>query len=337
MDYHRHQPKGRPYELRIQLAPADTNPTTEFKASLSWREAPEEENEVNDFSSEVDNAYKDYTTSNKARQSETHVLKFEMTGEGNVQRNIKAALRYSHSRDRLFHKLKLDYDRAPLNGKGFKVCGVGSVRFPDYDMEKFVKLDTFELDHTVNLTGKLAFGENCDNQAKINIKAQASQSDEQRRLERSRDKLDPDSPNPYAATYLYCKNGFKFKTDSLPYCVPYLKTITDMRHFVASIDYENIPETFSNLTLKYLRMRTQPNYLHSDFRLNQEPVSPGHVQFESIASAVAPKVDMNIHAPSFTAEWKNVPYKYMPPLSTFPMFNIRYLDNVYGVERQRKL
>ncbi|CAG2163742.1 unnamed protein product, partial [Oppiella nova] len=84
------------------------------------------------------------------------------------------------------------------NDNGFKVCAVASVKYPEYDLNKFAKLDTLGLDHTVNLTTRIAFGQNCNNESEINIKGDISQTDEQKILEKNRNKMTPEKSNPYA-------------------------------------------------------------------------------------------------------------------------------------------
>jgi hypothetical protein len=315
---------ANPYEIRVTAAPPQQNPTTEFTLTLSAIDNADEENEVTDFSFNEDSYFKDYT-SRGDRKAEIHSLQLDISGAGNIQRNINAKIKYSHSRDRLFHKLNINYDRSPINDNGFKLCAAASMKFPDYDLNKFVKLDTLDLDQTVNLTGKIGFGENCESEAKINIKAQMSQTEEQKQMERTRDNISEDSPNLYATNYHYCRNLYKFKYDVFPYCSRYLYPITQMRNFVAAIDYENIPERLTNYTQKYVRMMSRKRYQYSDFSMRYEASTPGHIRYESNTSVVDLKVDYRLYAPYYTAIYKEVPLSpNLIPVFTFPIHELKY-------------
>jgi len=332
MDHYKLSPTGKAIEAKVSTKPAEKNPSTELKMTISWKkDVTDEESEVTDFSYNEDTFFKDYT-SRADRKAETHVLKVEVTGEGDLQRSIFGELKYSHSRDGLLHKMNINYDRAPINDNGFKVCAVSSMVFPDYDMTKFTKLETFDLDHTVNMTAKIAFGENCVSSAMIKVKAQLSQSDEQKLLERSRDTIDPTSPNPYASKFLYCKSKSPLKWDVYPYCPKYLMSITQMRKLEASVEYENIPPKFSNMSMAWLRMRKDTNNEYTDAIMSPNARPEGKVYYESVSSVVNPTYKLKIEAPHFTMSMKDVPYpKNIPPVSTFPMFGYKYWQSVRGV------
>jgi hypothetical protein len=322
--FFRTQPVANPYEIRVTTAPPQQNPTTEFTLTLSAIDNVDEENEVTDFSFNEDSYFKDYT-SRGDRKAVIHSLQLDISGAGNIQRNINAKIKYSHSRDGLFHKLNINYDRSPINDNGYKVCATASMKFPDYDLKKFVKLDTLDLDQTVNLTGKIAFGENCETAAKINIKAQMSQTEEQKQMERTRDNPSEDSPNPYATNYNYCRNLYKFKYDVFPYCYKYLYPITQMRNFVAAIDYENIPERLTNYTQKMIRMMSRKRFPYSDFSMRYEDSTPGHIRYESNTSVVNLNVDYRLYAPYYTAIYKEVPLSpNLIPVFTFPIHELKY-------------
>lgn len=222
-----------PHEYKISTVPDPENPINEVTFTLEF----DERDGVADLDSGIsvgdDDAFAQYT-SGEGRKAETHIVKAELVGEGSVQRKINAELQYSHSEDRLYHKIFFNYNRAPVVDNGYKVCYASSLRVPDF--RQFGEAD---LDNSVNATSKLAFGETCENGAKLTVSARFSQNEEQKRVERERLSS---GQNPYSNAYTQCLEK-RPRADAMPYCYEYLSLVAKGRSLVVDIEHEKIRET----------------------------------------------------------------------------------------------
>ncbi|CAG2110598.1 unnamed protein product [Medioppia subpectinata] len=321
---YRMQPMANPYEMRVRTTALAENASTQLSITISSDHNMSDISDLIAFSADEDSHFKDYT-SLKQKRAKNHSLNVKISSLGSIERTVNARIQYMYSRDRLLHKVNVYYDRSPANDNGFKVCAVASMMFPGYDLNKFVKLDTFDLDHTVNTTTRIAFGQNCNNRSKINFMAQLSQTDEQKMFEKNRDKVNDEKPNPYANNYNYCLNSFKFKYDSFPYCHRYLYPITQMRKLVFSIDYENISHKVANNTQKLWQFLSRKQSVYSDMSFRYGNATPGHIDFESNTSVSTQKVDYKLTAPYYTQHYKDVPLpQYLMPVFTFPLHDLQY-------------
>jgi len=211
------------------------------------------------------------------------------------------------------------------------LCASGAIRFPTYDINKLGNLE-LGLDHSVNITTDIAFGKNCETDAKISYKATLGQTEEQKRFESERE--DPEAPkrgNIYAQYYQDCKNS-KFVWNKFPYCQRYLYHITQLRNSVGDITYENIPPRFANLTKKYLRLVNTFRYPYLDIDYGYNLNEANRVHFETNTS-VSPfgqgvKVDSRLFTPYFNAFYTGVPYPGFIPVHTFPLFGYRYRESL---------
>ena len=333
--FFRLQPMSTPYELRVTTTAPVDKPAMQLYINIFPDNHTEDVNKVNDFSFNDDSLIKDYTSRND-RRPETFSFNVKIVGTGSTERQINTKIRYTHSRDRLLHKLNINYDRLPLNDKGFKACAVASLKFPEYDLKKFVKLETLDLDHTVNMSAQIAFGKNCFNHSKINIKALMSQTDEQKQFERTRDNVTHEKTNPYSNNYNYCLNSFKFKYDSYPYCHRYLYPISQMRKLVVDIEFHNISERMTNYTQKIFRIINRKQNQFSEMILRYDSPTPGRLTFESNSSVVSQKVDYRIDAPFYTQIFKDVPLSQnILPVFTFPLHDLQYIRVLRKVMKKR--
>lgn len=332
----RMQPMANPHEIRVTTTGPIDKPSLQLSISISTdNNITDEENKVNDFSFKDDSYFKDYTQ-RKDRRPDTYSLSVRISVAGlHIQRLINTKIRYMHSRDRLLHKFNINYDRSAINETGFKACAVASMKFPEYDLKKFVKFETLDMDHTVNLSTKIAFGQNCDNYSKINIKAQMSQTEEQKLFERTRDKVTEERVNPYANNYNYCLNTFKFKFDAFPYCHRYLYPISQMRKLEVIIDYHNISERLTNCSQKMFGLLSRKH--SSDVSFNYDSPTPGLIRFESNTSVVSQKVEYRIYAPYYTLISRDVPLSQsLSPVFTFPLHDLQYLRVLRKIMKNRK-
>lgn len=325
------QPHFHPYIFNVTLIGADTDATTELVAIFNYDFYGLEDQDNRPHKSEhFEEDLGDFVSD---RKSYTYVLQGDIHTTGQRERKIRTELIYSRSYDGMDQKYSLFYVRTPFHSsetENFKVCSAGYIKYPDYDRSKYYNLETQEFDHAVNSRVNIFFGKDCKTESKITIRGHFDRTEEQKNHEARREEpVTHERFNEYAYYYQKCQEERQHGHKYHRYCLHYLHLVSELHHYNFQINYENLPESFRNLTYKVASCFKHHYYTHADtdvFATN--PDSQVTVDFN--VSLHDPVVDVRVYKPHETTHYTHIYLPEVHLINTYPSPQNRYFADDFG-------
>lgn len=353
-----YSPTGQPMELRVSTATTEENPTKDLIYSFSWKHY--HDTEPTDLS-DTDKELESFTSKNQKDNRPTTVnYKLALIGGSTKERKVGLDINYSRSFDRLLHKWRLFYQRTPLdqaapNSEVTNLCWNGEIVFPKFNIEKFLKFDILDFDHSANMTTDLTFGEECKDYtsnnnvpSKVSMKVLFNWSEEQRSMiESALGKQRQDTStilneieqemakkNPYLHSYRKCLKKRETSGALLDSaCVHLLYRMSELTHFSSVIDYKDVPSRWTKLvqTLGSLYTYARAGYIEEiddkphwrEYKSSDGKQDRAHLDANLTTNSYDRKLSYEFDTPKYHVMYKNLPIK-IPPLSNFPLFDASY-------------
>lgn len=346
-----YSPNGAPIELRVSTATTEENPTKDLVTSFSWKH--NHESEPTDLT-ETDKELEAFTGKNQESRPTTVNYKLSLSGGSTKERKVGIDINYSRSFDRLLHKWRVFYQRTALdqaspNSEVTNLCWNGDLTFPKFNIDKLLKFDLLDFDHSANMTSELTFGEECSEgklesaPSKVAMKVNFNWSEEQRNMiEAALGKRqvpkeieeEENKKNSYLQMYKKClKNREKSGALLDSVCIHLLYKMSELTHFSSVIDYKDVPDRWTKMAQAVGSLYTyaRAGYIDEldnkphwrDYKSFDGKQDRAHLDANLTTSSNDRKLSYEFDTPRYHVMYKNVPIN-IPPLSTFPLFDASY-------------
>ncbi|KAG1677514.1 Vitellogenin-6 [Nymphon striatum] len=337
-------PHMRPYQFNVKMTPASTRKTSKFVGSVQLKyHHLASDASYSPVHAERDSEFDTYTGSVKSRRPQTISVVANIKTEGDVERKLDAELVYQWSFDSLYHRYGLYAERTPFTSTESKTkyCVNSLVQMPPREWKKIIDLKAVDINTKSTSKIHIGWGSDCTSDKTIDVTSSYDRTEEQlsylKQIPQFRSHYKSHTYpyheayphpaelgyNPYVDLYHRCihqqSQGFTMNYE----CLEFIKKATETRKFHHTINYKNIPEYFSNATMKtfgYFNFKVFP---HIDYYFNPALNRP--------AGLITVKANVSVHYPVFDAEIKvpqgNVHYSrvYQPyyyPFSTIYQYAV---------------
>lgn len=353
-----YSPTGKPMELRLSTITTDENPTKDLITSISWKHY--HDSEARTELSEVDKDLELTTGKNQPDTPQTVGYKLALIGGSTKERKAGVEINYSRSFDRLLHKWRVFYQRTPLdqsaaNSEVTNLCWTGQMSYPKYDIDKYLNFKLLDMDHSVNMTSELTFGDECSSSgdkssadssaspAKVAMKVAFNWSDEQRRMieaalaseeqqqQAAANELQSEEAkkNTFLHMYRKCMKNRALSGARLEAaCYYLLYKMSELTHISAVIDYKDVPDRWVKMgtTLGSLYTYARAGYIeeiddkphYRDYKSSDGKQDRAHLDANLTTNSYDRKLSYEFDTPKYHVMYKNLPVS-IPPLSSFPL------------------
>lgn len=353
-----YSPGGQPLEVSLSTVTTEENPTKEMVTTFSWKHF---RHDASSELSEVDKQLESYTGSTKEQAGGAPVTvqyKASMSAGSSKERKVNLDIDYSRSFDRLLHKWRAFYRFTPLNSADsssemINFCWWGQMQFPKYQVDRLLKFDLLDQDHSVNVTSEITFGDECtdtigssNDQPKVSMQVKLDWSQEQRAmieqaLKGTSQDADYGRRNSFIPMYKKCMKNRQAGGALLDTtCLYLLYKMSELNHISAVIDHKDVPERWTqrakNIGLLYScarvgymeEMADKPaikrEYKTADGKQDRVYVD---ANITSTSNPMDRNLSYAIDSSNYHVFYKSVPLA-LHSISTFPLLDSSYYQMI---------